>query len=403
MILKKFNKPLPLLREIVLNVQQGREEQLEEPSLVGATNLVSLTLDDAGWRSVSISHLVFPNLTHLKLKSCSNNPPSVTELVKLFRNSPLIEDLQIDAAKILDPVKEDSAFLDQLQPVDLPHLQNMRVTTSRSQHTLLVHINPPPTCSVSMEVRGRSFLLQPPLNALPTTWKAFTLPSFSSVTLRLKRERHTTDCAVIINGFSGGSISISNSLDYTPFADIEAIANEIIAGPAPRDRDDDYVFSAGISLVRKLPLDLIQEFVLEDLKDDISILKSFEIPPDLIKLICSDLPNLTTLSCTRTCVSELFKILTPPPPPPPSYIADLFEEGRTSESVPCQTLKVLEMHNPEWIPQRHCPEAMELVRARKYENVPLQRVLLHSPVMPETMAIGISRYVDEVDIRRCTK
>jgi len=57
--------------------------------------------------------------------------------------------------------------------------------------------------------------------------------------------------------------------------------------------------------------------------------------------------NLTTLSLTRTCVTELFSVLTPPPPIRPTYLADLFDFYVTPEPcTPCPALKVLEMWHP---------------------------------------------------------
>ena len=294
--------------------------------------------------------------------------------------------------------EEGSAFLD---PVDLPHLHNIYLswTTSRSQCTLLAHIKYPPTCFVSMQVKSTGQLAQPPQDAFPKSWEAFSLPNISSVTIRITREEMETECVVVVKKLDGASISVSH-LEHLGLLisfddDHEPVVDE------NRDRDDNHLFSAAISFVRELPLHSIKEFALEGLRaDEMFNPELFEIPPDLVELICSDLPHLTTLSLTNTCVSELFTILAPPPPPPPMYIADLFEEGGTSESnLPCPTLKVLEMRHPEWEPKRHCPEAIALAKARWSEGVPFERVLIRSFVVPESMAKGMSSYVDDVDIR----
>lgn len=399
-----FDAPLPMLREADINASRDDAElpPFERPFLAGATNLVSLNLYDANWQSGTLLHFLIPTLTHLKLRFKDFFAPSVHELLEFFRNSPLIEDIRIDAIEILDTADENSAFPDQFQAVDLPYLRNVHLNwnTSRSQHTLLAHINSPPTCSVSTNAQSMSDTAQPPQNVFPKSWEAFSLPHFSSVTLRMKREQSSTKCTVAVTEPGGGSFSISHlqNLDIFVFQDDEGLVRQ-----PNRDRDDEHVFSAAISLVRKLPLRRIREFVLEDLKaDEMSKPESFEIPPDLAKLIRSDLPNLTALSLTRTCVSELFNVLALPPPPSHLYIADLFEEGGVSvSSQPCPTLKVLEMRHPEWIKPRNCPEVLELVKARKQWGIPFERVFFHSSVVPKGMIKALSPYVNDVDIQAC--
>ncbi|KAF9643397.1 hypothetical protein BDM02DRAFT_3191695 [Thelephora ganbajun] len=213
----------------------------------------------------------------------------------------------------------------------------------------------------------------------------------------MKRWRRVTKCTVTVEKANGASIYIShvqNVRDYT-FAD-EGVEEE-------RDRDDGHVFSDAIALVRKLPLHWIRKFVLEDLKaDEMSKPESFEIPPALVELICSDMPNLATLILTRTCVSEFLKVLTPPPPPPPTYIADLFDPDATyGPGIPCPTLKVLELQYPTWAASRHCREALELTKARKHERVPLDRVFLCFPSVQKAMVTSMSSYVDDIDVRKC--
>lgn len=401
-----FDAPLPMLREADLGVSYSEVElpPFERPFLAGATNLVSLSLFDVRWRSGTLLHFVIPTLTHLILHFHDLRTPSTHELLELFRNSPLIEDINIEAFFVLDTFQEHSAFPGQFRPVDLPclHYIGLNWAASRSQNTLLAHINYPPTCSVSMQAGSVSDVGQPPPNAFPKSWEAFSLPNLSSVTLRMKRQEQSTQCAVIVKELGGASISISHSQSVDMFV-YRNDENDLVREP-DRDRDDDHVFSAAVSLVRKLPLHWIREFVLEDLSsDEMSKPESFEIPPDLVKLICSDLPNLTTLSLTRTCVSEFFNMLTPPPSPPPMCIADLFGEGGESDPspLPCPTLKVLEMRHPNWIASRHCREALEMTKARNYEKLPFERVLFHSPVVPRSMAKGMSLYVEVIDIQFC--
>jgi len=399
-----FDTPLPQLRDADLTIGYDTlPPPFQRPFLVGATNLVSLRLCDHDFRSGTLLHFIIPTLTHLSLSFCGQRLPMVGEILELLRTSPLIEDLQIHADVMLDASEENSAFPDRFQPVDLPCVRNIQLswTTPRSQYTLLSHIQHPSDCSVSMQVRSESNIAQPPGDVFPKSWDAFPLPDLSCVTLRMKREQLSTECAVIIKKSNGASVSISHLQNVDSFVLVNGDGDVIIE--ASRDRDDGLVFSDAIALVGKLPLRWIRKFVLEDLKaDEMSKPESFEIPPALVKLICSDMPNLTTLSLARTCVSELLDMLTPPPPPPPMYLADLFDSDITPEpSIPCPTLKVLEMHHPVWVASRHCRETLALTKARKYEEVPLERVFFCSLTVPRSMALGMSPYVGDVDIQWC--
>ena len=399
-----FDKPLPLLRDVDLSVGYDLSPPpFERPFLAGATNLLSLRLSDCNMHSGTLLHFIIPTLTHLSLVFGEPRIPMVGEILELLRNSPVIEDLHIYADAVLDAPEEDSAFPDHFQPVDLPHLRKVHLSwaTPRSQYTLLAHIQHPSDCSVSMQARSDGDISQPPQNVFPKSWEAFSLTDFSCVTLRMKREQLTTECAVIVWKSNGAYVSISHLHNVDNFVLING-DGEVVT-ELSRDRDDDHVFSDAIALVRKLPLHWIRKFVLEDLKaDEMSKPDSFEIPPALVKLICSDMSNLTTLSLTRTCVTEVFNMLTPPPPPPPTYLADLFDSEVAPEPcTPCPTLKLLEMRHPAWTASRHCREALALTKARKYEKVPFERVFFCSPSVPKSMIAGMSLYVDDIDIRNC--
>jgi len=190
----------------------------------------------------------------------------------------------------------------------------------------------------------------------------------------MKRERLSTEWAVIVKKSNGTSVSISH------LHDVDGDGN-VVREPS-RDRDENHVLSDAIGLVRKLPLRWIRKFVLEDLRaDETSIPESFEVPPALVKLICSDMQNLTTLSLTRTCVTELLNMLTPPPPPPPMFLADLLDSDVTPEPcTPCPTPKVLEMRHPAWIASRYCCEALANAKAMMYEKVLWRRSSSVRPV-----------------------
>jgi len=250
-------------------------------------------------------------------------------------------------------------------------------------------------------VRSDSNIAQPPQDVFPKSWEAFPLPDLSCVTLRMKREQMSTECTVVLKKSNGTSVSISHLQNVDNFILVNG-DGELIR-EVSRDRDDNHVLSSAIALIRKLPPRWIRKFVLEELRaDEMAKPESFEIPPALVKLICSDLPNLTTLSLTRTCVSELFNMLTPPPPPSPTYLADLFYPDVTPEpETPCPSLKVLEMRHPVWLASQHCREALELAKARKCEEVPFEKVFFCSPSVPKSMTSGLSSYVDDIDIRSC--
>ena len=395
---------LPMLREVNIDVDVDYDDEVDDvpdpefvrPFLAGATNLVSFTLLGFNWRTCTLLHFVFPTLTHLELQFDEIRVPSVHELMELFRNSPLVEDIYFTAADYVQEMPQSgghSTIPDQFPPVDLPRLHRVRFDwfMLRSQLTLLSHINYPPTCSVSMKTESMFDVSQPPQNPFPNSWVVFSLPRLSSVTLRMWRNRHSTECTVIVKELDGPSISITHSQHFEGY----------FSNPK-RDRDDGHVLSAAISLIGKFPLHWIREFVLEDFKGgEMSKPESFEIPPLLVKLIRSDLPNLTTLSLTNTCVSELFAILSPTPLPPHVNIVNPFEEGGVSESSPpCPALKVLEMRHPDWVPSRHCPEILALTKARKCEKVPFERVFLHSPAVPLSITKGMSLHVEHIEIQR---
>ncbi|KAF9783377.1 hypothetical protein BJ322DRAFT_148945 [Thelephora terrestris] len=399
-----FKAPLPLLREVDIDISYDLEPPpFEREFLAGATNLVSLSLRDCDRQSGTLFRFVIPSLTHLKLHFDDPRIPSVGELLTLFRSSPLIEDLHIQADIVLDASEDNPAFPDRFQSVDLPCLRKIHLDwiTPRSQYTLLTHINYPPTCSVSTQTRSDSDLSQTPQDVFPNSSVAFPLSDLSSITLRMKRELQSTECAVFAKKVNGASVSISHSQDVSDLV-FRNEANDLVR-VASRDQDDDHLFSGAISFIGKLPLHLVRRFVLEDLSaDQMANPKAFKIPPALAKLIRSDLPNLTTLSFTRTCVSELLDILSPPPPPPPTYLSDLFGEGDAPETaLPCPTLKILEMRHPNWVASQHCRQVLALAKARKYEKVPFERMFLCSPVVPKSMATGMSLYVNDFTIEKC--
>jgi len=399
-----FETPLPLLRDADLSIGYDLSPPpFERPFLAGATNLVSLRLSDYNINSGTLLHFIIPTLTHLSLSCSEPRILMVGELLEFLRNSPLIEDLQIHADVVLDASEENSTFPDRFQPVDLLCLRNIHLNwaTPRSQYTLLANIQHPPNCSVSMQARSDSDISQPPQNVFPKSWDAFSLPDLTCVTLRMKRERVSTECAVIVKKSNGASVSISHLHNVDGFILVDGDGN-VIREPG-RDRDDNHVLSDAIGLVRKLPLHWIRRFVLEDLKaDEMSMPESFEVPPALVKLVCSDMPNLDTLSLTRTCVTELLNMLSPPPPPPPMFLANLFDPVVTPEPCnPCPTLKVLEMRHPVWVVSRHCRSALALAKARMYEKVPFERVFFCSSSVPKSMALGMSSYVGNVDIKMC--
>jgi len=198
---------------------------------------------------------------------------------------------------------------------------------------------------------------------------------------------------VIVKKSNGAPISIFHLYDINGFILVDGDGN-VVREPR-HDRDENRILSSAIGLVRKLPLHLIWKFVLEDLRaDEMSIPESFETPPALVKLIRLDMQNLTTLSLTRTCVTELFSMPTPPLPSPPMFLADLPDSDATPElCTPCPTLKVLEMRHPVWIASRHCCEALTLAKARMCEKAPFERFSLCSLGVLKSMALGMSLYV----------
>ena len=399
-----FIFPLPSLRAVDLSIGHDISlPQFERPFFAEATNMVSLRLSDCNLNSGTLLHFIIPTLTHLALTFIEPRIPIVGELLELLRNSPLVESLQIDADVVLDVPEEDSAFPTRFQSVNLLYLRDVRLNwvVPRSQHTLLAHIQHPSNCSISMQARSDGNAAEPPRAAFPKSWDAFSLSDLSCVTLRMKREQMWTECAVIITKSNGSSISISLTHCVDGFIMING-DGEVVREPN-RDRDDDQILSEAITLIRKLPLHWIRKFVLEDFKaDEMSKPESFEIPPALVELICSEMPNLTTLTLTRTCVTELLDMLTPPPPPPLMYLADLFYPNTTLESsTPCPILKVLEMRHPVWTSPRNCREVLALAKARKHEEAPFERVFFCSPSVPMSIALGLSMYVGDVDIRYC--
>ena len=390
-ILDGFDAPLPLLREVILDASSETEPPtFRQPLLAGAPNLVSLALCDYWMLPGTLHNFVIPTLTHFSLSFRESDTTFVDEILELLRRLPLIEDLDI-RADVRHP-HEETPVPDQLQSVDLPHLRNLHIRWSkrrRAQYVLLTHIQYPPDCSVLMRVRSLT-VTERQHNAFPESWDDFHLPGLSCVTLRMKREQGLTECAVIVKKPNGASVTISQLC-------------RIEHKEPCRNQDDNRIFSAAITLIQRLPLRWILKFVLEEFRaNEMLKLESFEIPPALVKLIRSDMPNLTTLSLTRTCVSELFNMLTPPSPPPTS-IPDLFDSNITPEpDTPCPTLKVLEMRHPAWIAPQNCREAVALAKARKYGGVPFEKVFFCSPDVPESMALDMSLYVDEIDIRSCS-
>ena len=156
----------------------------ERPSLAGATTPVSLHLSDYNINSGTLLHFIIPTLTHLSLSFSEPRIPMVGELLELLRNSPLIEDLQIQADVALAGSEGSSGFPDRFQPVDLPCLRSVHLgwATPRSRYTLLANIQHPPNCSVSMQARSDSDIPQPPQNVFPKSWDAFSLPDLTCVT-----------------------------------------------------------------------------------------------------------------------------------------------------------------------------------------------------------------------------
>ena len=397
-----FDTPLPLLRDVELSVSENSSPpRFQRPFLAGATNLVSLDLTDDSPLSGTLLHFIIPTLTRLRISFCDPRIPTVGEILELLRTSPLIEDLDIHADIVLDTTEENSGLPDRFEQVDLPCLRDVHLCwiTPRSQYTLLAHIQHPPDCSISTQVRSDSDVAQPPQNVFPKSWDVFSLADTSKITLRMKREESKTECTVTVKKSNGSSASVSHVQDVRDFISTDGDDNPV--RDPRRDRDDNHVLSDAITLIRKLPLRCIRNFTLEDLKaDEMSKSESFEIPPALVSLITSDMRNLTSLSLARTCVSELLEMLTPPPLPPPTYLAGLFDSDTALEpnALPCPALKVLKMRQTSWVASRHCPELLALAKARKYEGIPFDRVLLCSSSAPKSMTTGLSLYADDIEI-----
>jgi len=177
----------------------------------------------------------------------------VGELLELFRNSRLIEGLQIHADLVLDASEENSAFPDRLQPVDLPCLRNIHLSwaTPRSQYNLPANIQHPPNRCVSTQARSDGDIAQPRQNVFPKSWGTFSLPDLTCVTLRMKRERLSTECAVIVKKSNGASVSISHLHDVDSFILVDGDGN--VTREPSRSRDDSHVLSDTIGLVRSFP------------------------------------------------------------------------------------------------------------------------------------------------------
>jgi len=395
-----FDAPLPLLREVEFDIShRSSPPQFRRPFLAGATNLVSLHVHVHTWPPDTLLHFNFPTLTKLTLFIHYSGTTTISELLELFRTSPLIEALRIHAyADVLDAPEENSAFPYEFQPVDLPCLYNIDLgwSTIRSLYTLITHIQYPSNCSVSMQVRSESDIAQPPLDVFPKSWDAFSLPDLSCVTLRMKREEYVTECAVVVKKPNGASVSVSHYQTLHEY--VSRNWNGHLVRDPNRDRDDNRVFSDAIEFVGMLPLRLIRKFELKDLRaDEMSKPELFEIPPALINMIRSDMTNLTTLSLTRTCVSELFNILTPPPPP------DLAGSDAAPGTImlPCPALKVLKIRGPYWVTPQHCHELLALAKARKREGIPFERVVF-SPLW-SGVPVGLTNvypYVKHFEIQR---
>ena len=400
-----FDASLPLLQDIELSIScDGSPPRLQRSFLAGATNLVSLNLSDYGVLSDTLLHFAIPTLTHLTLTFGDFRIPMVGEILGFLRTLPLIEDLNIRAVILLDATEENSGLPDLFEQVDLPCLRKIQFSwvTPRSQYTLLAHIQCPSDCSISTQVRSDSDVAQPPQNVFPKLWDALSVANISDITLRMKREKLSTECTVILKKSNGSSASLSHIQDVSGFLSIDTDGN-LVREPR-RDRDDNQVLSDAITFIRKLPLRCIPKFVLEDFKsDEMSKPESFVNPPALVSLITSEMQNLTTLSLARTCVSELLGMLTPPPLPPPTYLAGLFDSDAASEpnTLPCPALKVLEMQHTSWVASRHCPELLALAKARKYWGIPFEKVFLCSLSAPKSMSTGLSLHVEDIDIQKC--
>jgi len=155
---------------------------------------------------------------------------------------------------VLDASEETSGFPDRFQPVDLLCLRNIHLSwaTPRSQYTLLANIQHPPNCSVSMQARSDSDTSQPLQNVFPKSWDAFSLLDLTCVTLRMKRERLSTECAVIVKKSNGASDFISHLHNVDGFILVDGDGN-VVREPS-RDRDDNHVLLDAIGFVRKFPL-----------------------------------------------------------------------------------------------------------------------------------------------------
>jgi len=319
-ILDAFDAPLPLLREVEFDISNhSSPPQFQRPFLAGATNLVSLHVDVHTWPPDTLLHFHFPTLTKLTLFINYCGTTTVSELLELFRTLPLIEALQIRAdADVLNAPEENSAFPHDFQPVDLPCLSNIDLgwSTLRSPYTLITHIQYPSNCSVSIQMQSESDIARPPVDVFPKSWDAFSLPDLSCVTLRMKREEYETECAVVVKKPNGASVSVSRRQLVRKY--ISRHWDGHLVRDPNRDRDDNRVFADAVGFVGMLPLRLIRKFKLEDLSaDEMSKPELFEIPPALITMICSDMPNLTTLSLIS-----------------PSENSDERERGRVSAGDP---------------------------------------------------------------------
>ena len=79
-----------------------------------------------------------------------------------------------------------------------------------------------PDCSVSTQARSDSNISQPPQNVFPKSWDAFSLLDLTCVTLQMKRERLSTEWAVIVKKSNGASVSISHLYNVDGFTLVDS-------------------------------------------------------------------------------------------------------------------------------------------------------------------------------------
>ena len=343
-----FSRPIPLLRELSINIIGPSTAILEDTLFNGdLSSLRSLVLDTA------ITHLPWKNLSKLTMFSFIRVPDeiSMTQLLDFFEGAPHLRDILLNH---LVPTSDAPPG----RVVSLPCLKNLTINDGAG-YSVLSHLCIPAGASLSVD-----FLFDGDKSPLPdllpkTLGNLKNISSITSVNLYL----FATQKRVRLDGPSGGLCMLCYWEDLD-IRKLRILDNRIIRSL------DQFILSG----VQKLTITIYERPYADDTDKS--------TPYDIL-LLMEDLRTLTLIKCDNL-----------------PFILALNPDQNHSKCVPCPKLKELVLYVVE-LGSFNIKELKSMAEGRASAGVKLWSITIVSlgELMPGETVFGLKEYVTHVNYR----